>query len=175
MERAEFEKLSEKDKQRIWTINLLKGEVAEKYVERTLKNNGYHVSKVAEKDKMGKGAKFYLHSIRISKMLKTAKVPNLLVIMSLLKENYNKGLPDFICRKKKEIRFVEVKSNGAGFSDEQLQTFEMIRSLGFPVDLVRVKTQLDLDILSREECMKVEQKLKEKGYSYYMGGFFELK
>jgi hypothetical protein len=160
------------EKSKTARVNILKGQIAERYVELVLKDMGYKVSKVAELNRKKK--EFFLHSRRIEEFLKKAKIRNAFFIINKLKENYKNGLPDFICRKGKQIKFVEVKSNKSGLDELQKKSFDMLRTLGFPVNLVRVKLDLDLKIMDKEEAKQIELEHQSEGYAYDLEGLNEL-
>jgi len=107
-----WDNMNEQEKRKYGRRNVIKGKIGEWYVRFVLVEEGYNVIKLKQGRDCLEEIEYFLYNHKDREK-----------ILGFIKDN-QRGLPDFLCRKKGEIIFIEVKTNRSGLSDQQIQTFK---------------------------------------------------
>ncbi len=111
------------------------GYIGEEYILRKLRNEGF----IVVRTQITCGTENHLNSNEVKYLLslysKGGKLYDLL-------EKNSIGLPDFICLKNNNISFVEVKSNGADLNKKQKETFSLLESKGYKIEIRKPEVKL---------------------------------
>ena len=110
------------------------GYVGEEYILRKLRNEGFVVTRT----QITYGQENIFNSNEVKYLLMCYSKGKRL--FNFLEKN-SIGLPDFICLnlKNNEVFFVEVKSNGSELRPTQKKVCELLKSMGYKVDIRRPK------------------------------------
>jgi hypothetical protein len=132
-----------------YTKSRLQGELAEEYVRLELCKNGDTCCKITQRGFNRKYKKYFVFpnkeelEIFIWKRFNGEKEYKQKVV-DLIKSPI--GLPDFIClsSNKKEIYFVEVKSNNSELTEKQEIVFKKLVDNGFRVEVMSLDLELNI-------------------------------
>lgn len=109
-----------------------KGKIAEEKAAEILEKQGYKVTKLVE----FRGKKEFRYK-QVEELLENYKGNSKKLIKYLSVEP--EGLPDFICLKKGEVYFYEIKSNNSGVRESQRKWFPKLCKRGYPISIFRIE------------------------------------
>ncbi len=146
-----MDKIKEIDKTKRARGHLLKGQIGEIYSKYIIKEKGYRVLNLSKR---------YLKNLYwfLDGLNKKERIIELI--------NKNKGIPDFICRKGKEVIFIEVKTNNSYLSKNQVTFFQELKK-EFPVFIWNISFDFNLKDINISECNEEYIKISKKRLENY--------
>lgn len=123
----------------------LKGKNAESYIRWKLEDEGYTVQKITGFMGMITGHR----RTQIEKALENYK-GNKEELIEFMDKN-RKGLPDFMCVKDGDVKFVEVKTDGSNKTQSQEEVIPKLRDMGFDVKVRMVKVGVSMEEVDNPE------------------------
>lgn len=125
-----------------WCKSAITGHIGESIAALQLRNMGYSTEKTT-----------YHDLNRNIQLLRRKPIENLLEgyihksrLMRLMKD-YKVGLPDFLCRKRGNPFFIEIKVNNARIKDHQKIVIKKLREEGYAVEVMRLQINYNASIL----------------------------